>query len=70
MQYIIASAIAILAALAFIALGMRIANENNKRAWDKYYEGQRSKESKYSSQFETQYKSKVVSMGEAKRAAH
>lgn len=70
MQYIITSAIAILAALAFIALGMRIANENNKRAWEKYYEGQRSKESKYLGNFETQYKSKVVSMNEAKRAAH
>ena len=31
------------AALSFIALGMRIANENNKKAWEKYYEGQGKK---------------------------
>jgi predicted membrane protein len=29
----------ILAALAFIALGMALANRYNKIAWNKYYEG-------------------------------
>ena len=48
MYYIIASAAAILAALGFMALGMRIANENNKRAWEKYYEGMGKKNATYS----------------------
>ena len=47
MYYIIASAAAIIAALGFMALGMRIANENNKRAWDKYYEGMGKKNPQY-----------------------
>jgi hypothetical protein len=65
MYYIIAAAAAIVSALAFIALGMRIANENNKRAWEKYYEGQRSKDAKYTAQ----YTADVVPLSSAKHKA-
>ena len=47
MYYIISSVVAIIAALGFMALGMRIANENNTRAWDKYYEGMGKKSPQY-----------------------
>lgn len=63
MYYIIASAAAILAALGFMALGMRIANENNKRAWEKYYEGLGKKSAQYTQSAD------VVSFQTAQRKA-
>lgn len=63
MYYIIASAAAILAALGFMALGMRIANENNKRAWEKYYEGMGKKPAQYAQSAD------VVSFQPAQRKA-
>ena len=63
---IIASAvISIAAALGFIAIGMRIANENNKKVWEKYYEGQRTK----GQYMDTQYTQKVVSLTGNQRKA-
>ena len=66
MEYIITAVIAVLAALAFIALGMRIANENNKRAWEKYYEGQGMKNQQYNG---TQYIAPVVPFSKQNRKA-
>lgn len=39
MKLILTAAICIVMALAFIALGMGLANCYNKKAWAKYYEG-------------------------------
>lgn len=54
----------IAAALAFIGLGMRIANENNRKAWDKYYEGL-GKKTSYGTA--TQYTANVVSMAQHRK---
>lgn len=66
MYYIISAVISVFAALAFIALGMRIANENNKKAWEKYYEGQGKKNQQYSG---TQYSAPVIPFPEQQRKA-
>lgn len=66
MNYIICAVISVFAALAFIALGMRIANENNKKAWEKYYEGQGKKNQQYNG---TQYIAPVVPFPEQQRKA-
>lgn len=39
MKLILTAAVCIVMALAFIALGMGLANCYNKKAWAKYYEG-------------------------------
>lgn len=52
-------------ALAFIALGMKIANETNKKAWEKYYEGLGKKNAVYSA---AAYTSNVVPMEPQRKA--
>ena len=62
--FLICAVGSVAAALSFIALGMRIANENNKKAWEKYYEGQGKKNHQYTG---TQYAASVVPFPEQQR---
>lgn len=60
---LICAAGSIAAALAFIALGMKISNETNKKSWEKYYEGLGKKTAAYSA---ATYTPNVVPMEQRK----